>query len=66
MSKHLKDIQMHNCILVLLSAVRATLANNYASESSCLAGVTLADPPQSVTSLSLRNDGEAVPWNLTL
>ena len=49
MSKHLKDIQMHNCILVLHSAVRATLAS-YASESSCLAGVTL-DPPQSVTSL---------------
>ena len=38
MSKHLKDLQMYKCILVLRSVARATLAG-YASESSCLAGV---------------------------
>ena len=45
MSKHLKDLRMNKCILVLRSAVRATLAG-YTSESSCLAG---ASPSQSVT-----------------
>ena len=47
MSKHLKDLRMYKCILVLRSVVQATLAG-YASESSCLAGV---GPSQSVTSL---------------
>ena len=47
MSKHLKDLQMYKCILVLRSVAWATLAG-YASESSCLAG---AGPSQSVTSL---------------
>ena len=32
MSKHLKDLRMYKCILVLRSAVRATFAG-YASES---------------------------------
>ena len=47
MSKHLKDLRMYKCILVLRCAVRATFAG-YASESLCLAGVGLS---QSVTSL---------------
>ena len=47
MSKHLKDLRMYKCILVLCSAVRAPFAG-YASESLCLAGV---GPSQSVTSL---------------
>ena len=47
MSKHLKDLRMYKCILVLCSAVRAPFAG-YASESLCLAGV---GPFQFVTSL---------------
>ena len=39
MSKHLKDLRMYKCILVLFSVVRATFAG-YATESLCLAGVT--------------------------
>ena len=41
MSKHLKDLRMYKCILVLRSAVRATFAG-YASESLCFAGVGLS------------------------
>ena len=47
MSKHLKDLQMYKCILMLRFAARMTFAG-YASESLCLAGVGRS---QSVTSL---------------
>ena len=47
MSKHLKDLRMYKCTLVLCSAVRAPFAD-YAYASLCLAGV---GPSQSVTSL---------------
>ena len=46
MSKHLNDLRMYKCILVLRSAVRAIFAG-YASEPLCHAGV---GPSQSVTS----------------